>query len=48
MEIFISYMESLSEEQQHVYFQTYPIPEYMKVNSFGFNMMNHNIRSGAL
>lgn len=48
MEIFLSYMESLSEEQYHAYFQTYPMPEYMKVNRFGFNIMNHNIRSGAL
>lgn len=48
MEIFLSYVGTLSEEQYHAYFHTYPIPEYMKVNNFGFNIMNHGIRKGTL
>lgn len=45
MEIFIFFLDSLSEKQCKEYFETYPIPEYMKVNSFGFNVMNHYLRT---
>ena len=44
MDVFISYLDSFSNEQYKAYFETYPIPEYMKVNSFGFNMMNWKAR----
>ena len=46
MEIFLTYLDTLSEEQREAYFQTYPIPEYMGVNRFGYNMVNHSLRNG--
>ncbi len=44
MEIYISYINSISDEQYEVYTKTYPAPEYMRINSFGFNLMNHYAR----
>lgn len=41
MEIYLSYIDTLSDEQYEAYTNKYPTPEYMEVNSFGFNMMNH-------
>ncbi len=44
MEIYISYINSLSDEQYEAYTNIYPTPEYMRINSFGFNIMNHNFK----
>lgn len=44
MEIYISYINSLSDERYEAYTNTYPVPEYMRINSFGFNFMNYYAR----
>ena len=36
MEIYIGYINSLSDEQYEAYTNKFPTPEYMKVNSFGY------------
>lgn len=41
MELFLSFLDTLTDEQQEQYFKAYPLPEYMEVNRFEFNIMNH-------
>ena len=41
MEIFLCYLDRLSDKKRRAYFHKYPEPEYMKTNSFRYNMMNH-------
>ena len=44
MEIFLSFVDSLTDEQKKAYAETYPMPSYMSTNRFGFNAVNHYLR----